>query len=174
MPCVNPHFSDQTNHMLTCLIILANTYAPIMVCHVIMFLQSGCLINPNFPPLLPPPWQPLATIHGPRRQPLHHAIAAPFTDLASSWAALPFSHRTYSAPTMAAASSNHILRSELVMATTPETALTNIHRTNLHQIGEDESPPRATNASPRIQQWNNPEPAPSSTFVHIASTMKTQ
>jgi len=32
--------------------------------------------NPNFPPLLPSPWQPLATIHGPRRQPRHHHRSA--------------------------------------------------------------------------------------------------
>jgi len=39
MPCGNPHFSYQTNHMLTCVIILANTYAPIRVCHIIIFLH---------------------------------------------------------------------------------------------------------------------------------------
>jgi len=40
MPCGNPHLSNQANHMLTRVIILTNTSAPIREWHLIIFFPS--------------------------------------------------------------------------------------------------------------------------------------
>ena len=59
-------------------LILTNRSTPMKHCHVIIFLHlPKWNPNPNFPPLLPSPWQPPATIHG-------HSRTSPAATVSSS------------------------------------------------------------------------------------------
>jgi len=67
------------------------------------------------------------------------------------------------------ASSNHVLRSELVTTTTSETTLTNVHRLNLHHSSSSATAYHRITLHSRIHSISTPSRAHSESALHRAS-----